>query len=115
MAGLDAGVDAPDVLEVEHVIGYTGRFRGTVHCHPSSDSTYVFSLGSHVVIADATDPHKQEFLRGHDEEVSAVCLSAAANLIASGQRSSRRAPVSIVVLIARLLLLLPFPLSYMTL
>jgi len=51
------------------------------------------SLGANVVIGDIDDPHRQEFLRAHDEEISALQLSASGLLIASGQHGSTRSPV----------------------
>jgi hypothetical protein len=84
-----------DVLELEHCIGWTGGFPFTLLCRPgaSSDSAILLALGSDVVLADATDPHKQEFLRGHDAPVSAIAVSRSGRLIASGQI---RSPVSAV-------------------
>ncbi len=87
------GADA-DIVEIEHVIGYTGVHKHTLNCHPQLPNTYVFSLGAHVVVADTTDPHKQQFLRAHDETISSVVLSPTGALIASGQLGSRRAAVS---------------------
>ena len=45
-------------------------------------------MGTVVVIQDLTDPHKQEFLRGHDEEISALAISSSGTLVASGQAGS---------------------------
>ena len=85
--------EIPAPLELEHVIGYTGHFGCTLHCHPEETMRFVYSLGAHVVVADATDPHRQEFLRAHDNEVSALDLSTSGQLIASGQRGSERLSV----------------------
>ena len=40
------------------------------------------------------DKHQQEFLHGHNEEVTALCISPSGNLIASGQGSSTCVPNS---------------------
>lgn len=47
----------------------------------------------------AEDPHKQEFLRGHDAEVSALDVSLNGKLLASGQLGSpnRKGAVAPVV------------------
>ena len=139
-----------DVLELEHVIGYTGRSAHNIHCHPKRLNEFVcryagvgcgcvctclyvcgvpwpwawrcatwcprrtmpwldgfavphgrlaghtlppHSLGANVVVGDIEDPHRQEFLRAHDEEVSALMLSSSGLLIASGQHGSTRSPV----------------------
>lgn len=41
-----------------------------------------------MVVGDVDDPHRQEFLRAHDEEVSALALSDSGLLVASGQVGS---------------------------
>lgn len=81
-----------DMLELEHVIGYTGRASANLHCHPKRPTDFLTSLGANVVIGDIEDPHRQEFLRAHDEEVSALMLSPSGLLIASGQHGSSRSP-----------------------
>jgi WD40 repeat protein len=79
---------ADDVLELEHVIGYTGRNLGTVQFCPGDKNIFIKGMGAVVVIGDLSDPHNQEFLRGHDEEITALAVSPSGNLIASGQRGS---------------------------
>jgi hypothetical protein len=74
-----------DPLQLEHVIGYTGRFSNNLMLHHSHETGFVYGLGSNVVLADVTDPHEQIFLRGHSADVSAVDLSASGRLVASGQ------------------------------
>lgn len=32
-----------DMLELEHVIGYTGRSMGTLHCHPKRTTEFLCS------------------------------------------------------------------------
>ena len=34
-------MSASDPLELEHVVGWTGRYPGTLHTHPVDDSTYL--------------------------------------------------------------------------
>ena len=43
------------------------------------------SVGSAVVVGDLNDPHSQEFLRGHDMEVTALAISKTGAMVASGQ------------------------------
>ena len=81
-------MSAPDPLEQEHVIGWTGRFPGTLLCHPTQDAAYLSALGSAVCVGDVHDPHKQRFLRGHDASVSALAVSSTGRLVASGQLKS---------------------------
>ena len=81
-------MSAPDPLEQEHVIGWTGRFPGTLLCHPTQDAAFISALGSAVCVGDVHDPHKQRFLRGHDATVSALAVSSTGRLVASGQLKS---------------------------
>jgi len=87
---LTGGGALDDPVELEHSIGYAGSFQGTVVPHPTEPNTIVHDIGSVVVIADITDPHKQEFLRGHDECVSTLIMSRSGALICSGQLGSTR-------------------------
>jgi len=84
------GGDINDPVELEHAIGYAGRFQGTVYPHPNDPSVVIHDIGSVVVISDINDPHKQEFLRGHDEAISALEISRSGSLVCSGQLGSTR-------------------------
>ena len=92
MAGKDegkyGGLSGEDVMELEHVIGYAGHCVQTLFYHPTSPNTIVYGMGATVVIQDLTDPHKQDFLRGHDNEISALAISRDGGLVASGQKGS---------------------------
>lgn len=99
MTTFNAAAMDDSLLELEHVIGYTGKYSQTNLCHPLYDSTYVTALGSNVVIADIYDPHKQLFLRGHDADVSAIHISANGRFIASGQVKSPHAPAGDAMII----------------
>ena len=63
-APLDVG------LELEHAIGFTGTSKCPLHFHPAGQEM-AYASGACVVIANVTDPHKQAFLRGHDDVVGA--------------------------------------------
>jgi hypothetical protein len=88
----DEAVPVPP-LELEHVIGYSGRKSHTLVAHPQSDAVYITGLGSSVVIADITDPHKQTFLKAHTCDISALAVSHSGSFIASGQVASPLSPV----------------------
>ena len=75
-------------MELEHSIGFCGKFRGALHLHPT-DNTVVFAQGGFVVIGNLHDAHDQKFLRGHDDQISCLALSKNGNLIASGQTGER--------------------------
>ena len=82
---LDCGMSSV-ALEFEHFIGVNPIPRGA-QFHPDGQH-YVFAAGGNVVLGDITDPHKQEFLRKHDDYVTVVQLSKRGNFIGSGQRGS---------------------------
>jgi len=77
-----------DVMELEHVIGFTGKAKNTLHYHPTMENTIVYGMGAVVVIQNLKDAHQQDFLRGHDNDVSAIAISKDGGLIASGQYGS---------------------------
>lgn len=76
------------MLEMEHSIGYNGGYPNTVCFHPTLKDTLVYNIGGLLVIEDLHDKHKQEFLRGHDMELSAIAVSATGRMIASGQKGT---------------------------
>ncbi|CAK4138717.1 unnamed protein product [Aphanomyces euteiches] len=79
-------------------MGYSGRGKDTVHAHPKDPDVYITSMGAAVVVARISDSHSQEFLRGHDEEISSMAMSKSGILLASGQLpSSKRNGATIIV------------------
>jgi len=92
--------EAPAQAELEHFIGYGGKHLNTVHYHPTQAETLIYAAAAVIIIEDVNDPHKQEFLRGHDAEVSAIDVSANGKLVASGQLGSptRKGAVAPVVI-----------------
>ena len=83
-----------DPLELEHMIGYKGEGSGSILFHPTEKDTLVGYVGRLVMICNVHDKHQQEFLHGHNEEVTAMCISPSGNLLASGQGSSYCVPNS---------------------
>jgi len=73
------------MLELEHMIGYTGNYWETLIAHPTNPSIYYKAMGSVVAVCNITDPHSQHFLRAHDMEVSAMSVSPTGALVATGQ------------------------------
>jgi WD40 repeat protein len=73
-------------LDFEHFIGLNAIPQGALF-HPDGQK-YIYSSGALVVIGDLTDPHSQQFLRGHSDTVTAVKVSRDGNLIASGQKGA---------------------------
>lgn len=81
----ERGSPSASMIEMEHSIGYNGKYSNTVHFHPTDKDTLIYSIGGLVVIEDLHDKHKQEFLRGHDMEISAIAVSNSGKLLATGQ------------------------------
>jgi WD40 repeat protein len=71
-------------LDFEHFTGFNAISNGAVF-HPDG-SSYVGSAGGNVIITDLMDSAKQEFLRGHTENVTCISVSPSGALIASGQQ-----------------------------
>ena len=76
------------MLELEHSIGYNGKYQDTVHFHPTQKDTLIYNIGGLLVFENLHDKHAQQFLRGHDMEISAICVSKSGNIIATGQKGT---------------------------
>ena len=74
-----------NMLELEHSIGYNGNHGNTVHFHPVDKDTLLYNIGGLLVIENLHDKHKQEFLRGHDMEISSIAVSHSGAIVATGQ------------------------------
>ena len=77
-----------NLLEMEHSIGYNGKYTDTVKFHPTDKDTLLYGIGGLLVIENLHDKHKQEFLRGHDMEISTIAVSNSGKLIATGQKGT---------------------------
>ena len=75
-------------LELEHAIGFTGRHARTLMVHPQVPNATVFAIGCTIVLGKLDDPHDQEFLRGHDEEISVMAIAKSGQMLATGQVGS---------------------------
>lgn len=71
-------------IELEHAIGFASHLN-SLHLHPNGRE-YIYLAGSCVVIANVQDSHQQEFVRGHDDNVTCLCLSKTGQWLVSGQR-----------------------------
>ena len=72
------------LLEMEHSIGYNGKYQSTVHYHPFDKDILIYNIGGLLVLENLHDKHQQQFLRGHDMEISAIAVSNSGSLIATG-------------------------------
>ena len=71
-------------IELEHAIGFNGTIPSGLKYHPNG-TDFVYPAGGCLVVCDFNDPHNQVFLRGHDDNLSAVALSRSGKLAATGQ------------------------------
>ena len=55
-------------LELASVIGFAGHVKNGLVAHPDGE-TVLYPLGSTIVLRNKNDTAKQEFLRGHSNEV----------------------------------------------
>jgi WD40 repeat protein len=76
------------LIELEHSIGYNARFTDTLKYHPTDKDTLIYPIGGLLVIENLHDKSKQQFLRGHDMEISALAISSSGKLMATGQRGT---------------------------
>jgi len=56
-----------------------------VYYHPYDKDSLIYNIGGLLVIENIQDKHQQQFLRGHDMEISAIAISNSGDLIATGQ------------------------------
>ncbi|KRX10889.1 WD40-repeat-containing domain [Pseudocohnilembus persalinus] len=78
-------LDEQNVLEPEHSIGFSGKIHNSVYFHPNGKD-FVYISGCCIVITDLNDPHKQDFLREHDDSITTLAIGNLGKLIASGQK-----------------------------
>lgn len=75
-------------MELEHSIGYNAKYTDTLKYHPTDKDTLVYPIGGLLVIENLHDKSKQQFLRGHDMEISALAIANSGKLIATGQKGT---------------------------
>eukprot|EP00941_MAST-03F_sp_MAST-3F-sp1_P006102 g6102.t1 len=78
-------VKKPDELVLDAVIGFGGNVRRGLIYHPSGRFV-LYPLGTTIVIKNILTG-KQEFLQGHTDKISCLCLSNNGKLLASGQKT----------------------------
>ena len=77
-----------ELIELAHSIGYSGKYQKTLLYHPTLADTLIYNSGGLVVIENLHEKHQQDFLRGHDMEITAMTISFSGKLLATGQRGS---------------------------
>jgi hypothetical protein len=56
-----------------------------VFYHPEDKDSIIYNIGGLLVIENIHDKHQQQFLRGHDMEITAIALSNSGQFVATGQ------------------------------
>jgi hypothetical protein len=56
---MEAPASGANLIELEHSIGYNGKYQSTVHYHPTDGSTIIYNIGGLLVLEDVHDKHKQ--------------------------------------------------------
>lgn len=73
-------------LHLLFVVDCSGRITGSLAAHPGVPGQLFYIVGSSVVAMFDLNPLKQLQLRGHDDAVTAFCMSPDGALLATGQR-----------------------------
>ena len=60
-------------VELEHAIGFSGGIAKALHTLPSD--LFLSLTGPNAVINSLVDPHDQQFLRGHSDNISVAQVS----------------------------------------
>jgi hypothetical protein len=61
------------IVELEHAIGFSGGIPKGLHAITSD--AFLTVVGANAVVNSLTDPHEQQFLRGHTDNISVAQLS----------------------------------------
>ncbi len=69
-------------LEIQAVIGFRGDVKSGLLLHPDNEHL-IFSLGSTIVVRHVLS-RSQDFLRGHDNDITVIKVSHSGRYIASG-------------------------------
>eukprot|EP01147_Barroeca_monosierra_P004885 gene4883-6899_t len=83
-------------LELLSTIGFGGAIRDGLHVHPERQHL-VYPLGCTVVVEKIGGKRSQQFLQGHTDQVSCVCISPSGRYIASGQHTHQGYAADIII------------------
>ena len=67
-------VTTGDQIELDHAMGFSGKIIDSVILHPNAKD-YILVAGCSVVVGDLSDPHNQNFLTAHDDQISCISIS----------------------------------------
>ncbi|MCQ2818601.1 MAG: WD40 repeat domain-containing protein, partial [archaeon] len=72
-------------LNLLSVIGYSGQVVDGLILHPDNE-TLIFPIGSQIVVRNVLS-RQDHFLKGHNNDVSVLCLSPSGKYLATGQKT----------------------------
>merc|ERR1719230_1373781 len=75
---------AEQALELEGVIGFSGKIKHSLILHPN-DTHIIYPLGSTIVIKNVERTDDQVFLQGHTDRVTCMAITRDGNTLATGQ------------------------------
>lgn len=80
-------MEVPEISELNllSVIGFSGQIIDGLILHPDNE-TLIFPIGSQIVIRNVLT-RQDHFLKGHNNDISTLCLSASGKYLASGQKT----------------------------
>lgn len=77
------------------VIGFQGKVNSGLILHPDNEHI-IFPLGTTIVVRHIIS-RTQQFLRGHDNDISVITVSNTGKYIASGQRTHMGFQADIII------------------
>lgn len=72
-------------LELSAVIGFQGKVISGLILHPDNEHI-IYPLGTTIVVRHIIS-RTQQFLRGHDNDISVISVSNTGKYVASGQKT----------------------------
>lgn len=60
-----------EALNLTSVIGFNGSVENGLLLHPDA-KTFIYPLGSTIVLRDVEETNQQEFLQGHSDKVHSI-------------------------------------------
>jgi len=82
-------------LELSAVIGFNGKVTEGLVLHPDNEHI-LFPLGTTIVVRHIIS-RTQQFLQGHDNDISVITVSSSGKYIASGQKTHSGFQAEIII------------------
>jgi len=82
-------------LELSAVIGFNGKVNEGLTLHPDNEHI-IFPLGTTIVVRHIIS-RTQQFLQGHDNDISVITVSSSGKYIASGQKTHSGFQAEIII------------------